>query len=133
MMRTFIKSESGFSLTELMIVLVIIGILVLLALPRFMPVVDRAKTMEAQINLRQVHMLQQAFKYERDRYSENLREIGYRQEPTVDDGGTARYLITIERADVTGYLARATSVVPFDDGLISIWEVDETGTIRQTQ
>jgi len=133
MVREKIKNESGFSLTELMIALVIIGILVLLALPRFTPVVDRAKTMEAQINLRQVHMLQQAFRFERDRYSDDLRAIGYRQEPTVTDGGNARYLLTIEHADVSSYRARATSVVPFDDGEINIWEVDETGNIRQIQ
>jgi type IV pilus assembly protein PilE len=133
MMRKMFVNQSGFSMTELMIVLVIIGILVLLALPRFMPVVDRAKSMEAQINLRQVHLLQQAYKYERDRYSESLREIGYSQEPTISEGGNARYLITIEQAEVKSYIARATSVIPLGDGVINIWEVDETGNIRQIQ
>lgn len=38
-----IRNESGFSLTELMVVLIIIGVLVLLALPRLLPVVTKAK------------------------------------------------------------------------------------------
>lgn len=46
--------ESGFSLTELMVVLVIIGVLVLLALPRLLPVVTKAKTTEAKLMLKQV-------------------------------------------------------------------------------
>ena len=41
---THAKTQSGFSLTELMVVLVIIGVLVLLALPKLLPVVTKAKT-----------------------------------------------------------------------------------------
>ena len=45
------KLDSGFSLTELMVVLVIIGVLVLLALPKLLPIVTRAKTTEAKLML----------------------------------------------------------------------------------
>ena len=41
-------SDLGFSLTELMVVLVIIGVLVLLALPKLLPIVTKAKTTEAK-------------------------------------------------------------------------------------
>lgn len=40
-------AASGFSMVELMIVLVIVGILVLLALPRLEPLVNKAKEDEA--------------------------------------------------------------------------------------
>lgn len=46
MKRTIDKN--AFSLPELLVVLVIIGILVLVALPNLMPLISRAKATEAQ-------------------------------------------------------------------------------------
>ena len=54
------RSEAGFSLTELMVVLVIIGVLVLLALPRLLPIVTKAKTTEAKLMLKQVYTFEQS-------------------------------------------------------------------------
>jgi prepilin-type N-terminal cleavage/methylation domain len=42
------KKIKAFTLAELMIVLVIIGILVLLALPNLMPLISKAKSTEAK-------------------------------------------------------------------------------------
>lgn len=42
----------AFTLHELLVVLVIIGILVLLALPRLMPLITRTKSTEAQLQLK---------------------------------------------------------------------------------
>lgn len=126
------RKEDGFSLTELMIVLVIIGVLVLLALPKLMPIVTKAKTTEAKLMLKQVHTLQQAFKYERDRYSVQLTEIGFEQEKLISEGGQARYKIEILNADEKGYQAQATSVVDFDnDGTFNVWLVDQAGVVGE--
>ena len=57
---THAKTQSGFSLTELMVVLVIIGVLVLLALPKLLPVVKKAKTTEAKLMLKQLYTLEQS-------------------------------------------------------------------------
>ncbi len=124
--------EAGFSLTELMIVLVIIGVLVLLALPKLLPIVTKAKTTEAKLMLKQVHTLEQAYKYERDRYALQLTEIGFEQEKLVSQGGQARYQIEILGADERSFQARATSVVDFDnDGTFNVWVVDQTGMISE--
>lgn len=129
--RLFVK-EDGFSLTELLVVLVIIGILVLLALPRLLPVVTKAKTTEAKLNLKQVYMLQKVYKFENDRYSLNPQEIGFEQETLITEGGTARYKIEITNSDVANFTATATSVVDFDnDGSFNVWEVNETGVIKE--
>jgi type IV pilus assembly protein PilE len=126
------KDESGFSLTELMIVLVIIGILVLLALPKLLPVVTKAKTTEAKLMLKQVQMLEQAYKYERDRYSPQLAEIGFEQERLVSQGGQARYRVEITNADERGFQAQATAVVDYDnDGTFNVWVVDQTGVVNE--
>jgi len=127
-----ISSEDGFSLTELMIVLVIIGILVLLALPKLMPVVTKAKATEAKLQLKQVHTLEQAYKFEHDKYSTSLSEIGFEQEKLVSQGGQARYKIEIVAADDKGYSAMATAVVDFNNnGVFNVWAVDESGMIRE--
>ena len=128
---TTLDREAGFTLTELMIVLVIVGILALLALPRFMGVIAEAKMTEAKMMLRQVHTLQQTYYYGTDSYSGDLSAIGFEQTPLVSEGGTARYRIAVERADPNGYVASATSVADFDkDGTFNVWEVDQNGAVR---
>lgn len=125
-----LAEADGFSLTELLIVVVIIGILVLLALPRFTSVATRAKQTEAKVALRTFHTLQQAHLYEYDRYAADPAELGFEQEPTVDDGGTSRYRVQIEEADGSRYRAVARAVVDFDDdGTLDEWVVDETGQV----
>lgn len=127
-----LNREDGFSLTELLVVLVIIGILILLALPRLMPVVTKAKTTEAKLNLKQVYMLQKSYKFENDKYSAALEEIGYEQETLVSNGGNARYKIEIAQSELNTFKATATAVVDFDnDGTFNVWEVTENGVIKE--
>jgi type IV pilus assembly protein PilE len=128
-----ILSNEGFSLTELLVVLVIIGILVLLALPRLMPVVTKAKTVEAKLSLKQVYMLEKSYKFEHDTYSASLTEIGFEQEKLVSEGGTARYVIKIVNSDQNSFTATATSTVDFNNnGVYNVWTVDASGNIKET-
>jgi type IV pilus assembly protein PilE len=127
------QSERGFSLTELMVVLVIIGVLVLLALPKLLPLVTKAKTTEAKLMLKQVHTLQQAYRFEHDRFAALLVEIGFEQAALVAEGGQARYRIEIVSATDRAFLARALAVVDFDgDGTLNEWTVDQSGSIKET-
>lgn len=127
-----VEDEQGFSLTELMVVLVIIGILALLAIPRFTNVATKAKATEAKTMLKQVHTLQSSYHFEYDVYSDNLLAVGFEQVALVPDGGTARYLINVETADPLNYIVTATSVVDFDkDGVFNVWQVDQTGRILE--
>jgi type IV pilus assembly protein PilE len=127
-----IDDESGYSLTELMIVLVVVGILALIALPNFMSVTTKAKMTEAKTQLKHLHTLQTAHYYERDVYADRLVSLGFEQTPLVTDGGTARYKIQIAESGQSGYRAIATSVVDYDnDGTFNVWKVDESGKIQQ--
>ena len=117
---------------ELMVVLVIIGILTLVALPRFMNMTTKAKTTEAKTMLRTVHALMQAYYFEHDQYSTDLAVVGFEQAPTADNGGNARYVISVESADGAQFVALATAVVDFDkDGNFNVWEVNQEGLILE--
>jgi type IV pilus assembly protein PilE len=132
MKKEKIFEQAGFSMTELMVVLVIIGVLVLLALPKLMPLVTKAKTTEAKLMLKQVYTLEQSYKYEHDRYSNVLTDISFEQEKLTTEGGQARYKIEVVAADEKGFSAQATSVVDFDnDGIYNVWIVDQTGAIKE--
>lgn len=126
------KEEEGFTLPELLIVLVIIGILVMIAIPIYQNITTKAKTTEAKLMLGQVETLQKAHYMEYDYYAEELSAIGFEQNTLVTEDGKARYVIKIEEADETGFKATATSVVDFDkDGTFNVWEVTEEGVIKQ--
>ncbi len=128
----YIKREDGFSLTELLVALVIIGILVLLALPRLMPLVSRAKATEAKLQLKQIYMLEKVYKFEFDKYSLKQNDIGFEHEMLIDEGGTARYKIEIVEADLNAFRATATAIVDFDnDGTFNVWEVTEKGIVKE--
>lgn len=139
-MKTLIKSRvthkklNAFSLPELLVVLVIIGILVLIALPNLMPLISKAKSVEAQQQLVFLHSLQQSYFFTHSKYSSSLDELGFEQQPLVTDGGNANYRVEIVEADENGYRAHATAVVDFDrDGTYNIWEIDQDKQLREIE
>ena len=124
---------SAFSLPELLVVLVIIGILVLIALPNLMPLISRAKSTEAQQQLVFLHTLEKNNFYTYSKYSASLEELGFEQQPLVTDGGHANYRIEIVEASERGFRATATAVVDFDgDGEYNVWEIDQDKNLKET-
>ncbi|MDR2292327.1 MAG: prepilin-type N-terminal cleavage/methylation domain-containing protein [Prevotellaceae bacterium] len=120
------KKLKAYSLSELLIVLVIIGILILVALPNLMPLISRAKSTEAQQQLAFLHTLEKNHFYTYSRYSLSLEEVGFEQQPLVSNGGNANYLIEIVEASEQGFKATATAIVDFDgDGIFNVWEIDQ--------
>ena len=132
-MKTLFKRKlSAFTLNELLVVLIIIGILILLVLPRLMPLIAKAKSTEAQLQLGHLHTLEKGHFYMYSKYSVDFDEIGFEHEQLVTEGGKANYLIEIVQADVTGFIARATAVVDFDaDGVYNTWEIDQNKNLRE--
>lgn len=130
--KQIVESEDGFSLTELLIVLAIIGILIMIAVPLYQNVTTRAKTTEAKTQLAFLHTLQRVYHLEHDTYATDFTAIGFEHEKMITEGGRARYTIEIESAGPAGYVASATSIIDFDnDGVFNKWQVDEEGTVEQ--
>lgn len=126
--KHFLKNGyvKAYSLTEILIVLCIIGILLLMVLPNQTSVIGQAKAIEAQAMLNQVYGLQKSNFYRFSKYSGSLEELGFEQEATVDQGGQAVYQIEIIEASTNSFLARATSVSDLDgDGNFNTWEINE--------
>ena len=128
------KRLKAYTLTEILVVLVIIGILVLLALPNLLPLITKAKSIEAKTQLGHIQTLEQSYFYEHSKYSKDLNEIGFLQDKLVTDGtnGRANYRIEIVNATNTGFTARATAVVDFNgNGTFNVWEIDQDKSLKE--
>ncbi len=126
------RKLKAFTLTELLLVLVIIGILMLIALPNLMPLIARTHSIEAQQALTTIQKLQKSYYQLHVKYSADLVELGFEPEPTVLEGGNAKYAIEIQNASPTGFTARARAVVDFDqDGVFNEWQVSNNEPLRE--
>ena len=133
MKKTDLKKLKAFSLPEMLVVLVIIGILVLIALPNLMPLISKAKSTEAQQQLNFLHTLQKSHFYTYSRYSELLEELGFEQQKLVTDGGNANYIIEITEASEKGFKATATAIVDFNNnGTFNVWEINHDKELKET-
>ena len=82
----FRRNEKGFTLVELMIVVVIIGILASIAIPKFSNMIGKTKTTEAKSMLGDIIKLEKAYYYTASAYADfnaaldaevNCPEIGF--------------------------------------------------------
>jgi len=118
-MQVCFKDRKGFSLIELMIIVVVVGILTALAIPRFMHTSGRAKKSEAKMILKQVYNLQLAFYSEFDRFVDAANTAALvASELSFDDPGTdARYDYAVN-ANGANFTAVATEIADADgDGI----------------
>jgi prepilin-type N-terminal cleavage/methylation domain-containing protein len=119
-----LRNRDGFTLIELMIVVVIIGILAAIAIPKFNNASARAKEKEADGILSQIYRLQETYKAEKGAYatalnaSPGLQDVGY-EAPT----NLKHYSVTTETA--FPYKMQPTGTSPAH----RCRQVSDTGTI----
>jgi type IV pilus assembly protein PilE len=128
------KKLKAYTLTEILVVLCIIGILMLLAWPNLLPVITRAHSTEAKVQLAHVYELEKNYFYEHSKYSTDLNEIGFVQEGLTTEAkkGRANYRIDITDASATTFTATATAVVDFNgNGVFNVWRIDQDKTLTE--
>ena len=126
------KKLPAYNLQEILIVLVIIGILLLLALPNLMPLISKAKSVEAQLQLSHLYNSQTTYHYMNSKYSIDLEAIDFEVPKSVNDNGTSNYHYEIVSATQHQFKARATAITDYDgDGIFNVWELDENGKPKQ--
>ncbi len=139
MLSKFHRSQKGFTLIELMIVVVIIGILAALAIPRFMRATTKSKQSEAKNILKQIYAMERAYRQEKDVYwitanaasaatPNAFAQIG------IQVMASARYTYTLSSTDAgaTNFLATATSGILDDDAAVDTWTINEQGVLVVT-
>ena len=136
MMRDSYTNHKGFSLTELMIVVAIIGILATIAIPNFLRYQARAKQTEAKSNLVAIHTGEIAYFAENNGYLDDFNAIGF-----AVSGASQRYYYelgnansgtlpagcnasTLDTVSATGFVAVAIGNID-GDATCDVWTINE--------
>ncbi len=132
MKKLILRKVPAFNLQELLIVLVIIGILLLLALPNLMPLISKTKSIEAQTQLKHIANLEKQYFFMYSKYSTDFNSIDFEAPKTVQQNGNANYSYEIIEASNNSFKAKAIAISDFDgDGVFNVWEIDQDGNPKE--
>lgn len=131
------KNENGFTLIELMIVVVIIGILAAMAIPRFMEASTKAKQSEVKLIMKQIYVNQRTFR-QQSAANTYYQPAGAASSATpqafselwIEIMDNCRYSFSIAAAN-DNFLCTATGNID-DDDILDTWTIDQKGELLNT-
>lgn len=97
--------QSGFTLIELMIAVVVIGILAAIAIPSYNDYVRKARRADGKAALMALQLAQEKYRANQTTYASTVAAVGVN---SVSPEGY--YSLSIENPSATGYVAKATAV-----------------------
>lgn len=124
------KRQNGFSLIELMVVVMIVAILVAIALPSYRRYVVRTHRTDAQRTLLDLATRQERFFYSNNRYATAVADLGA---SSAVEGGLYQITTPIV-ASSTNYVIEATAIgtQARDDAQCQTLSIDRAGLQQST-
>ena len=119
------KRFHGFSLMEVMIVVVIIGILAALAYPNLEKYLKRAHQTEAKTNLSAIYTAQKIYFTLHQSYTKDINELDL----SLAQGDL--YTFTIQKASTSTFKAQAEGIID-DDTALDTWTIDQDKNLLNT-
>ena len=131
---------AGFTLTELLVVVALIGVLASVAIPSFAKLTFKARRAEALMALRQLFELQTTYYSNRNEYSDSFSELGFGMHggTLLADGSYEGpyYSYTLETWDMNSepnanYRGTATGDIDPSDPILDVVIIENQLTIQQ--
>lgn len=89
-----IQKQEGFTLIELMIVVVIVGVLAAIALPAYQGYSERARRADAKTSMVEVQLAQEKYRANNATYTTDMTDLGY-DNATNNDSKEGYYTIDL--------------------------------------
>ncbi len=136
-MTTRHDASKGFTLIELMIVVVIIGILAAMAIPRFMRSATKSKQSEAKMILKQIYVNERTYRqqsmvnsYYIPAGAASAANPNALSAIWIEIMADAKYTYTVV-GGANAFTATATANID-DDAIIDTWMIDNDGVLVNT-
>jgi type IV pilus assembly protein PilE len=97
-----------------------------------MPLITKAKTIEAQTQLKAIYNAEKQYYFMNSKYNTDFSELDFESPKTVKENGSANYVYEVIQAGGAEFKARATAITDFNgNGIYNVWEIDQNGNPKQ--